>query len=103
MGLKWVDMEVAERRSLRHFSRKYRETEGAPGSGLGNLGLAFACRLKTLSTERDSSIETGVPQQISGMKWRDTRTASPIFPLVRSRKRFGRGGGDRTKNDDEET
>ena len=31
-GLKLVDMEVAERMSLRHFPRKYREVEGAPGS-----------------------------------------------------------------------
>ena len=48
VGLKLVDMEVVERISLWQFSRKYRETEGFPGSGLGNLGLELVCRLKTL-------------------------------------------------------
>jgi len=30
--LMFLDMEIVERISLRHFSGNYRETEGAPGS-----------------------------------------------------------------------
>lgn len=58
-----VDIRIVERISLRHFSGKYRETEGAPGSIIepGSWGDVFlhgvcdAGRTKTLLRERPSA------------------------------------------------
>jgi len=39
VSLNWVDINSEETISLRHVREKYRGAEGAPGCGLGNLGL----------------------------------------------------------------
>ena len=39
VSLNWVDINSEETISLRHVREKYRGAEGAPGCGVGNLGL----------------------------------------------------------------
>lgn len=58
-GLRFVDMRIVQRISLRYVSRKYRDAEGAAGSVFLNLGLGVDVSfLEGLRCQRDYSEST---------------------------------------------